>query len=166
MISWFWLNTFGWLLRWGWQSRFLNSQHVLCCLQTEKWGRQPFCIKFFSIHVNLGKIYVQNKHFSYCNFKASCALLERVAAIAPVWCDTLCGFSLIFEAEKYLLPGPTVCPYLCFDSVCQCGAFFVRWYLSFSVIVSVIVKALIDKIAVGKCFFNLAFNQFWSYMLQ
>lgn len=56
-----------------------------------------------------------------------------------------------------MLIARTYClPVFIFDSVCHCGAFLVRQYVSFSFIVSVIVKALIDKIVVGTCCFNLA----------
>lgn len=105
-------------------------------------------------------MHVQNKHFSYCNFKASCAQsnLEGVAASSTSMMWYTLWLWLIFEAGQYLFPGPTVC--LSFDGVCQSGAFLVTQYISFSVIESVIAKGLIDKIVVGKCCFNLAFSNF------
>lgn len=85
--------------------------------------------------------------------------LKKSQPAAPVWCATLCGFWLIFEAGKYLLPGPTLCTYFSYYSACQCGPFLAGQYISFSVIVSVMVTVLVDKIVVGKCCFNLTFNK-------
>lgn len=131
---------------------------------TESSGRDCLSVQFevFPVHVNFGKMHVQNKHFSYCNFKTNNAHsnLERIAASsATVCCATLCGFWLIFEAGKYLLPWPTLCMYFSYYSACQRGPLLARQYISFSVIVSVIVTVLVDKIVVGKCCFNLAFNR-------
>lgn len=53
----------------------------------------PFCwFEVFLIHVNFGKMHVEKKHFSCCNFKASNAhsKLEEVAASSTsVMCYTV-----------------------------------------------------------------------------
>lgn len=116
---------------------------------SEQSGRLLFCLKLFPYTLTSERCMCKINIFPIVISRQAVhsLTLKESQSVAPVWCDTLCG------SDWFLRLGNTYCQdlVLSFNSVCQCGAFLVRQYISFWVVVSVTVKALIDKIVVGKC---------------
>lgn len=139
------------------------APHGLLCLQTLRvTGEIAFLsgLKYFLYMLTLERCMCKINIFPIVISRQRMHILTLKKSQPAGQCDVLhCGFWLIFETGKYLLPGPTLCMYFSYYSVCQCGPFLARQYNLFSVIVLVTATVLVDKIVVAKCCFNLAFNR-------